>query len=50
MARTKVFISYSRAETDVRDEVLRALGAVPRINNVLWWAEGEIGHCQMNAP
>jgi hypothetical protein len=42
MARTKVFISYSRAETDVRDEVLRALRAVPRINRVLWWDEGEI--------
>jgi hypothetical protein len=42
MARTRVFVSYSRAETDVRDEVLRALRAVPRINNVLWWDEGDI--------
>jgi hypothetical protein len=36
MARTKVFISYSHADTAIRDEVLRALRAVPRINNVLW--------------
>ena len=42
MARTKVFISYSRVEKDVRDEVLRSLRAVPRINNVLWWDEEEI--------
>jgi hypothetical protein len=42
MARTRVFVSYSRAEMDVRDEVLRALRAVPRINNVLWWDEGKI--------
>lgn len=42
MARTKVFVSYSRVDTDVRNEVLRALRAVPRINNVLWWDEGEI--------
>jgi hypothetical protein len=42
MARTKVFVSYSHAEKDVRDEVLRALRAVPRINNVLWWDEKEI--------
>jgi hypothetical protein len=43
MARTKVFVSYSRAETHARDEVLRTLRAVPRINNVLWWDEGDIG-------
>jgi hypothetical protein len=42
MVRTKVFVSYSRAETDVRDEVLRALRVVPRINNILWQDEGEI--------
>ena len=42
MARTKVFVSYSHAEKDVRDEVLRSLRAVPRINRVLWWDEEEI--------
>jgi hypothetical protein len=42
MARTKVFVSYSRAEKKVRDEVLRSLRAVPRINQVLWWDEEEI--------
>src|SRR5499426_3705206 len=42
--RTKVFVSYSHAEKDVRvrDEVLRSLRAVPRINSVLWWDEEEI--------
>ena len=42
MARTNVFVSYSHAEKDVRDEVLRSLRAVPRINRVLWWDEEEI--------
>jgi hypothetical protein len=44
MARTKVFVSYSHAEIDkgFRDDVLRSLRAVPRINNVLWWDEEEI--------
>jgi hypothetical protein len=42
MARTRVFVSYSHADTAVRDEVLRVLQAVPRINNALWWDEGEI--------
>jgi hypothetical protein len=42
MARTKVFVSYSHAEKDIRDEVLRSLRAVPRINKVLWWDEEEI--------
>jgi TIR domain len=40
--RTKVFVSYSHADKDVRDEVLRSLRAVPRINRVLWWDEEEI--------
>src|SRR5712691_9965245 len=42
MTRTKVFISYSRAEIAIRDEVLRSLRAVPRINEVLWWDEQDI--------
>ena len=42
MARTKVFVSYSHADKDVRDEVLRSLRAVPRINKVLWWDGEEI--------
>src|SRR5262245_24561378 len=42
--RTKVFVSYSHAESDVqvRDEVLRSLRAVPCINRVLWRDEEEI--------
>jgi hypothetical protein len=40
--RDKVFISYSRSDADVRDEVLRALRAVPRIDRALWWDKGEI--------
>src|SRR5215813_10109042 len=42
MARTKVFLSYSHADKDVRDEVLRSLRAVSRISQVLWWDEEEI--------
>ena len=40
--RTKVFVSYSHADKDIRDEVLRSLRAVPRIKEVLWWDEDEI--------
>src|SRR5262249_9308723 len=42
MARTKVFVSYSHANKDARDEVLLALRAVPHINRVLWWDKEEI--------
>ena len=42
MTRTKVFVSYSRAEKAIRDEVLRALRTVPRISEVLWWDEEAI--------
>jgi hypothetical protein len=42
MTRTRVFVSYSRTDTAVRDEVLRALRTVPRIHNALWWDEGEM--------
>src|SRR5215510_13493583 len=42
MARTKVFVSYSRADKNIRDEVLGSLRAVQRIKEVLWWDEEEI--------
>jgi hypothetical protein len=42
MARTKVFVSYSRSDKDIRDEVLLSLRAVPRISSVLWWDEEDI--------
>src|SRR5262245_40983741 len=42
MTRTKVFVSYSHADKDIRDEVLRSLRAVPCIKEVLWWDEDEI--------
>lgn len=42
MTRTKVFISYSRAEIAIRDEVLRSLRAVQRINQALWWDEQDL--------